>query len=64
MGISEENLKRIFAPLFTTKAKGIGLGLPICKLIVEAHGGAISVESELNKGTIFKITLSIEPKMG
>ncbi|MCW4007230.1 MAG: ATP-binding protein [Candidatus Bathyarchaeota archaeon] len=63
MGISEEHLNRIFEPLFTTKARGMGLGLSICKRIVEAHGGTISVESELNKGTIFTITLPIEPKM-
>ncbi|MEM3441218.1 MAG: HAMP domain-containing sensor histidine kinase, partial [Candidatus Bathyarchaeia archaeon] len=62
MGISEEHLKRIFEPLFTTKARGMGLGLPICKRMVEAHGGAISVESEQNKGTTFTITLPIEPK--
>ncbi|MCX8153359.1 MAG: ATP-binding protein [Candidatus Bathyarchaeota archaeon] len=64
MGISEENLKRTFEPLFTTKARGMGLGLSICKRIVEAHGGTISVESELNKGTTFTITLPIEPKPG
>ncbi|MEM3881283.1 MAG: CHASE4 domain-containing protein [Candidatus Bathyarchaeia archaeon] len=62
MGISEEHLKRIFEPLFTTKARGMGLGLPICKRMIEAHGGTISVESEQNKGTTFTITLPIEPK--
>lgn len=63
VGISEENLKRLFEPLFTTKARGMGLGLSICKRIVEAHGGTISVESEPNNGTTFTITLPIEPKL-
>jgi len=63
VGISEENLSRLFEPLFTTKARGMGLGLSICKRIVEAHGGTITVESEPNKGTTFTITLPIEPKL-
>jgi len=63
LGISEENLKKLFGPLFTTKAKGMGLGLAICKRIVEAHGGRISVESVINKGTTFTITIPIEPKL-
>jgi signal transduction histidine kinase len=63
VGISEENLNRLFEPLFTTKARGMGLGLSICKRIVEAHGGTITVESEPNKGTTFTITLPIEPKL-
>lgn len=50
-GISKENLKKIGSPLFTTKAKGMGFGLPICKRFVEAHGGSLSLESSLDKGT-------------
>ncbi|MFH0850479.1 MAG: ATP-binding protein [Candidatus Bathyarchaeota archaeon] len=41
-GISEENMSKMFQPLFTTKAKGTGLGLAVCKKIVEAHGGRYS----------------------
>jgi hypothetical protein len=63
MGISEENLKKLFGPLFTTKAKGMGLGLSICKRVVEAHGGTISVESIIDKGTTFTIIVPIEPKL-
>ena len=44
-------------PLFTTKAKGMGLGLAICKRMIEAHGGTISVESKVGKGTIFTIKI-------
>jgi signal transduction histidine kinase len=63
MGISEENLKKLFGPLFTTKAKGMGLGLAICKRVVETHGGTISVESVVGKGTVFTIIIPTEPKL-
>nr|MDO8082487.1 ATP-binding protein [Candidatus Freyarchaeota archaeon] len=62
-GISKENMEKLFKPLFTTKAKGIGLGLPICKRIVEAHGGSVSVESVVGKGTTFTVTLPINQKI-
>ena len=59
-GMSEETLKNIFKPLFTTKAKGMGFGLPICKRFVEAHGGKILVRSTVGKGSTFVVTLPIE----
>ncbi|MEM3586966.1 MAG: PAS domain S-box protein, partial [Candidatus Jordarchaeaceae archaeon] len=59
VGISVENMGKIFRPLFTTKSKGIGLGLPICKRIVEAHNGSISVESVEGRGSTFTITLPL-----
>jgi PAS domain S-box-containing protein len=62
MGISKETMERLWTPLFTTKAKGMGFGLPICKRIVEAHGGSIVVESRPGKGTTFTITIPIQPK--
>ena len=49
-GISEENLNKIFEPLFTTKARGIGLGLAISKNLVEANGGRIEVSSKEGEG--------------
>lgn len=58
-GIPKENLDRIFEPLFTTKQKGIGLGLVIVKNIIEGHGGSIHVQSEVGKGTIFTISLPV-----
>ena len=62
MGMTKETLEKLWAPLFTTKAKGMGLGLAICKRIVEAHGGSISVESVVGKGTTFAITIPIKPR--
>jgi len=53
-------LEQIFSPLFTTKATGMGFGLPICKRIIEAHGGKITVQSAPHEGTTFIITLPIE----
>ncbi len=54
-GIAPEQLRSIFDPFFTTKSSGIGLGLSIVYRIVHEHGGDISVESVLNKGTTFTI---------
>lgn len=64
-GIKPENLTKIFEPFFSTKKDGkvasqgggSGLGLTFCKRIVEEHGGTISVESEIAKGSKFRITL-------
>jgi len=62
-GMTKEVLGKIWIPFFTTKAKGMGLGLPICKRIIEAHGGNVSVESTLGKGAIFTLTVPIKPKV-
>ncbi|MEM3047758.1 MAG: PAS domain S-box protein [Candidatus Bathyarchaeia archaeon] len=60
VGIPEENINRLFDPFFTTKAKGQGLGLSICKRIVEAHEGSISVESKVGVGSTFTVKLPIK----
>lgn len=62
MGMTKEQMGKIWAPFFTTKAKGMGLGLPICKRIIEAHKGYITVESMPGIGTTFTVTIPIEPK--
>jgi PAS domain S-box-containing protein len=59
IGVSRENLDKLFKPLFTTKSKGMGLGLAICKRLIEAHEGSIEVESGEGKGTEFRVKLQI-----
>ena len=56
-GIPRKNLAKLFSPFFTTKAKGQGLGLAVCKRLVEAQGGTITVKSKPRKGTAFTIKL-------
>ena len=60
-GMPEKVMKNLWRPLQTTKAKGLGLGLPICKRIVDAHGGNISVKSKTGEGTTVTIGLPIKP---
>ena len=62
IGIPDEVMPKLFMPLFTTKAQGMGFGLAICKRIIDAHEGKITVETVRGKGTIFKITLPIETR--
>jgi PAS domain S-box-containing protein len=62
LGIPEEILSKLFSPLVTTKAKGMGMGLAICKRIIEAHGGTIVVESTEGEGTKLTVTLPINPQ--
>ncbi len=61
-GIPDEIKEKIWMPLFTTKAKGMGLGLAICKRMVEAHGGLICVESTVGKGTTFTVKMPLGDK--
>jgi len=56
-GITSENMPKLFEPLFTTKPSGIGLGLPVCKNLVEANGGQIKVESQPGVGSTFSVYL-------
>ena len=58
-GMTPEQQARIFDPFFSTKANGRGLGLAICHRILEEHGGTVSVESEVGKGTSFRVTLPV-----
>jgi signal transduction histidine kinase len=58
-GIPPENLNRVFEPLFTTKAKGIGLGLALSKMLVEGQGGTITVESVVGQGATFTVWLPV-----
>ncbi|MCI0468617.1 MAG: ATP-binding protein, partial [Nitrospirae bacterium] len=64
-GIDEENIHKVFDPFFTTKklGKGTGLGLSICYGIIKSHGGDISVESVMGKGSVFSILLPIGDRL-
>jgi signal transduction histidine kinase len=62
IGIPEENLPKVFNPFFSTRSDGTGLGLSITKNILEQHGGSIAVESQVNVGTKFTITLPVQDK--
>jgi signal transduction histidine kinase len=61
MGIKVEDISKITQPYFTTKEAGIGLGLAITERIIKEHGGTISVESVVGKGTTFTILLPACP---
>jgi len=60
VGIPPEDLQRIFSPFFTTKERGTGLGLTVVHRIVEVHGGLVEVESEVGKGTTFRISIPLK----
>lgn len=62
IGMSRETLDSLFTPFFTTKKRGLGLGLCISKAIVEEHSGDIQVHSEVNRGSIFTVNLPVVNK--
>jgi len=64
VGISKENMKKLFTPFFTTKSKGMGIGLTICKKFVEDHGGKIEVQSKEGKGAVFTVKLPVKRAEG
>lgn len=63
-GISREDLTRIYEPFFTTRARGTGLGLALCKKVVGEHNGTISVESCVGKGTVVSIKFPDSTRRG
>ena len=61
-GMTEEQVQRVFAPFFTTKKEGTGLGLALVQQIVSEHGGHVECESTSGKGTTFTIFLPLTEK--
>jgi len=59
-GLPMENIDRVFQPFFTTKSKGLGIGLSISRSIVEAHGGHLVAELNPAGGTLFRFTLPLK----
>jgi len=64
VGIDRADLPKLFEPFFTTRPSGTGLGLSTSQALVRQHGGAISVESELGKGTVVTILIPVEKRRG
>jgi signal transduction histidine kinase len=59
-GIDPSHVDRVFKPMFTTKARGMGMGLAICRSIIESHGGKIWVSAGASRGSIFQFELPVE----
>jgi two-component system sensor histidine kinase DctS len=59
VGITEEVAQQLFTPFFTTKSEGMGLGLSLCRTVVEQHGGHLEYEAQTPRGTVFRFTLPI-----
>jgi two-component system sensor histidine kinase DctS len=60
-GIPEQVAQQLFTPFYTTKAEGMGLGLSLCRTVVEQHGGFLGFEPNHPQGTIFRFTLPVDP---
>jgi C4-dicarboxylate-specific signal transduction histidine kinase len=60
-GLAPESLEQLFAPFYTTKPGGLGMGLSICRSIIEAHGGRLWVSANLPRGAIFNFTVPAQP---
>ena len=63
VGIAPKNQNKIFQPLFTTKARGQGFGLPVCRRLVEAHDGSIHVESRVGQGSTFTVEIPLKRRL-
>jgi two-component system sensor histidine kinase DctS len=61
-GIAEDVQRQLFTPFFTTKAEGMGLGLSLCRTVVEQHGSQLLFEPRSPRGTIFRFTLPVEDR--
>jgi signal transduction histidine kinase len=64
VGISAENVDRLFNAFFTTKSSGMGMGLSICRSIIEAHGGRLWTTANIPHGATFQFTLPLDAETG
>jgi len=62
-GIADEDFHKVFNPFFTTKSQGTGLGLPLCKKMIQLHHGSIEIDNKLGHGVTFTINLPGAPKI-
>jgi C4-dicarboxylate-specific signal transduction histidine kinase len=60
-GVAPESAERIFAPFYTTKSAGLGMGLSICRSIIEAHRGRLQVNANMPRGAVFQFTVPVHP---
>jgi signal transduction histidine kinase len=60
-GLSRETLQRLFEPFYTTKPNGMGMGLSICRSIIEAHGGQLWATGHASQGAVFRFTIPLRP---
>jgi two-component system, NtrC family, sensor histidine kinase AtoS len=63
LGISETDLRKVFRPLYSTKPRGTGLGLPFCRQVIEEHGGQICISSRKSSGTTVTFTIPIHEQV-
>jgi signal transduction histidine kinase len=64
VGIAAENADRLFSAFFTTKSSGMGMGLSICRSIIEAHGGRLWTTANIPHGATFQFTLPLDAETG
>ena len=61
-GLAPASFERLFEAFYTTKPSGLGMGLPICRSIIEAHGGRLLATANLPRGAVFQFTVPIRPE--